>query len=256
METRDMQNVQNRIRYRWPATVLALYASVAVDALAAHSVSPAPFSGMVVGEVIAEHWEHQTLPRVAHASRFDLIDADGETVLRVRSDAAASTLLHALDVDPGITPVLRWRWQVSNPVAASDFTLKAGDDYAARVYVLFDYPVERLSFGDRFKMSLARGLHGAELPTAAITYVWGTAQAVGDFGPNPFTDRVQMIVVERGAERAGEWVEMRRDVAADFEQVFGEPAPRIVGIAVSADTDNTGESVTTLFGDLRFEAPE
>lgn len=251
-----MQNVQNRIQYGWPAAMLTLYAFAAVDAMAAHSGSPTPFSGMVAGEVIAEHWEHQTLPRVPQESLFDLIDAGGETVLRVRSDAAASTLLHALDVDPESTPVLHWRWQVSNPVAASDFTHKAGDDYAGRVYVLFDYPVERLSFGDRFKISLARGLHGAELPTAAITYVWGTAQAVGDFGPNPFTDRVQMIVVERGAERAGEWVEMRRDVAADFEKVFGEPAPRIVGVAVSADTDNTGESVTTLFGDIHFKAPE
>jgi hypothetical protein len=33
---------------------------------------------------------------------------------------------------------------------------------------------------------------------------------------------------------------------------FGGLAPRIVGIAVSADTDNTGEAVTAWFGDLRF----
>lgn len=247
-----MQNVQNGIRYGWLAVMLALFPLVA----RASSVSPAPFSGMAVGEVLAGQWTHQTLPRVSRENRFDLVDSDGQTVLRVRSDAAASTLLHVLDVDPVVAPVLRWRWHVSNPVAASDFRRKEGDDYAGRVYVLFDYPVEQLSFGDRFKMSLARGLHGAELPTAAIAYVWGTAQATGEFGPNPYTDRVQMIVVEQGPGRAGQWVEMRRDVAADFEKVFGEPAPRIVGIAVSADTDNTGESVTTLFGDIRFKARE
>jgi len=247
-----MQNVQNRIRYRGLSLMLALLPLIA----AADSASPAPFSGMAVGEVITGEWMHQSLPRVSQKNRFDVVESDGQAVLRVRSDAAASTLLHALDVDPEITPVLHWRWQVSNPVAASDFRRKEGDDYAGRVYVLFDYPVERLSFGDRFKISLARGLHGAELPTAAIAYVWGTAQASGDFGPNPYTDRVQMIVVEQGAGRAGQWVDMRRDVAADFAQVFGEPAPRIVGIAVSADTDNTGEAVTTLFGDIRFTAAE
>lgn len=248
-----MQNVQNRTRHGVRPLMLALLPLVAG---VAHAAGPTPFSAMAVGDVGAGQWTHQTLPGVSQENRFDVVAVDGQTVLRVRSDAAASTLLHALDVDPAVTPQLHWRWQVSNPVAASDFRRKDGDDYAGRVYVLFDYPVERLSFGDRFKISLARGLHGAELPTAAIAYVWGTAQQRGDFGPNAYTDRVQMIVVEQGAERAGQWVAMQRDVAADFEQVFGEPAPRIVGIAVSADTDNTGESVTTLFGDIRFTAPD
>ncbi|MGL1832514.1 DUF3047 domain-containing protein [Rhodocyclaceae bacterium SMB388] len=235
---------------------IGLLAFAAVDVAASSAISPARFSAASSGTELPGEWSHQALPRVQQQNRFDLIDVDGQTVLRVRSDSAASTMLHPLAVDPATTPILSWRWKVSNPVAASDFSRKAGDDYAGRVYVLFDYPVAKLPLGDRIKISLARGLHGAELPTAAIAYVWGTAQAVGESGPNPYTDRVQMIVVEQGAERAGQWVEIRRDVAADFERVFGEPAPPIVGIAISADTDNTGESVTTLFGDILFEKPE
>jgi len=238
----------------WAAA--GVLAVTAIDALAASAVGPTPFSSASSGDALPADWSHQALPRVKRDNRFDLIEVDGQTVLRVESEAAASTLLHPLAVDPHATPVLSWRWQISNPVVGSDFSRKAGDDYAARVYVLFDYPVEKLPLGDRIKISLARGLHGAELPTAAIAYVWGTAQSVGETGPNPYTDRVQMIVVEQGAERAKQWVEIRRDVAADFERVFGEPAPPIVGIAISADTDNTGESVTTLFGDIMFEKPE
>lgn len=246
----------HRVRRICVGLTAGLLALAAIEGLAASAVSPTPFSRSASGTALPGGWSHQTLPRVQHENRFDLVAVDGQTVLRVRSESAASTLLHPLAVDPAATPVLSWRWQVSNPVAGSDFSRKSGDDYAGRVYVLFDYPVEKLSLGDRIKISLARGLHGAELPTAAIAYVWGTAQAVGETGPNPYTDRVQMIVVEQGAERAGQWVEIRRDVAADFERAFGEPAPPIVGVAISADTDNTGESVTTLFGDIMFEKPE
>jgi len=238
--------------------VASLWLSVAGASAAAQSppAQPVPFSAAEPGKAPPPPWHHQPLPKVERQNRFDLVADDGRTVLRVRSDAAASTLAHELDVDPARTPMLAWRWKVSAPVVGSDFRHKAGDDYAARVYVLFDYPVARLALADRVKISLARTLYGAELPAAALAYVWGNAQQPGAIGPNPYTDRVRMIVVDSGAAQAGQWVEVRRDVAADFRAAFGETAPRIVGIAVSADTDNTGERVTTLFGDLRFLAAE
>lgn len=210
------------------------------------------FSGMAPGPAIAAPWQHQPLPRVERENRFDLVENGGRTVLRVRSEAAASTLTHPLAVDPAQAPKLAWRWKVSNALAGSDFSRKAGDDYAARVYVLFDYPVDKLALGDRVKISLGRTLYGASLPTAAIAYVWGTAQPVGATGPNPYTDRVRMIVVDSGPAKAGQWREVERDLAADFRALFGEDVPPVVGLAVSADTDNTAEAVTTLFGDLRF----
>lgn len=214
--------------------------------------TPSLFSAATVGEPVPPPWRHQALPRVPAENRFAMVEEGGRTVLRVDSAQAASTKVHPLDVDLARTPLLEWSWKVSNAIAASDFRHKQGDDYAARVYVLFDYPAERLSFGDRMRISLARGLHGAELPTAAIAYVWGTAQPPGATGPNPYTDRVQMIVIDSGEANAGRWQTVRRNVARDFEAVFGEPAPRVIGIAVSADTDNTGETVSAWFGDIRF----
>ncbi len=230
--------------------------AVAPHPAAAELAEPAPFSVAAPGDAFPGEWRHQKLPKVERANRFDLVRDGGSIVLRVRSDASASALAHPLDVEPARTPILAWRWKVSNPVAGSDFTRKDGDDYAGRVYVLFDFPVERLTFADRLKMTLARAAYGTELPTAAIAYVWGTAQPAGATGPNPYTDRVRMVVVDSGPEHAGEWVEVRRDVAADFRAAFGEAPPRITGIAVSADTDNTGERATALFGDLRFSPRE
>lgn len=252
-------NAAARRRPTTAAGVLAL-AGLAVVASAGPAwpapSQPSAFSLAAQGDALPRGWRHQTLPNVARENRFDVIADDGRSVLRVRSDASASALAHPLDVDPARTPILEWRWKASNVVRGSDFEHKGGDDYAGRVYVLFDYPLERLPVVDRLKISLGRALHGTELPAAAIAYVWGNAQAVDATGRNPYTDRVGMVVVESGPGRAGKWIAVRRDVAADFRAAFGEAPPNIIGIAVSADTDNTGERVTTLFGDLRFSPRE
>ncbi|MDX5364384.1 MAG: DUF3047 domain-containing protein [Pseudazoarcus pumilus] len=224
---------------------------LALSALPVLAADITPFSKAQPGAVAPAPWTHQTLPKVERSNAFELVEEAGSTVLRVESDASASTWLHAFPA-PVEASRLRWRWKVSNAVAGSDFTRKAGDDYAARVYVLFDYPVDKLGFGDRFKISLARTLHDVELPAAAIAYVWGTAQQPDEAGPNPYTDRVRMIVVDSGDARAGQWHSVERDLAADFQRLFGEPAPRVAGIVVGADTDNTGGRVTAWFGDLQL----
>ncbi len=216
---------------------------------------PPRFSALLPGDRLPAGWMHQVLPSVERTNRFDLVGDEGTTVLRVQSERSASSLAAVLHVDPAQTPLLRWRWRVSNVVAASDMRRKAGDDYAARVYVLFDLPPERLSVGDRLKISAARLLYGTQVPAAALCYVWGTAQAVGESGWNPYTDRLRMIVVDSGKAHVGQWRAVVRDVASDFRAAFGGSAvPAISGLAVAADTDNTGEKVEARFSDLSFEA--
>ena len=212
------------------------------------------FSTSLPGRALPNGWLHQQLPGVEQANRFDLVSENGHGVLRVQSDHSASTLAFAVHADIAETPLLSWRWKVSRSVDGSNFRDKSGDDYAARVYVLFDLPLDRLSLGDRMKISAARMLQGVDIPAAALCYVWGKQQMPGESGWNPYTDRVRMIVVDSGNEKAGQWQDVSRDVAADFKAAFGEPVPQIAGIALSADTDNTGEAVETHFGYLRFEA--
>jgi hypothetical protein len=63
-----------------------------------------------------------------------------------------------------------------------------------------------------------------------------------------------MMVVQRtGGADAGRWVWERRDVRADALRLFG-PSATPVQIAVTADTDNTGESARAGFADLHFVA--
>ena len=61
---------------------------------------------------------------------------------------------------------------------------------------------------------------------------------------------------EQSLEGYVRWVRERRDLRADFRRAFGELDGRLTGIAVAADTDNTGEEAHAGFADFRFVAAE
>lgn len=205
------------------------------------------FSSMPPGEV-SPPWRLQAI-RGRPAASFRVVARDGGVVEAVASGSVAS-LIHAVDVDPGDAPVLGWRWRIADAVEGSDLRTKSGDDFPARVYVLFDYDLRLLSFADRWRLRLARLVYGKSVPAAALCYVHARDAEIGTIAPNPYSARVRTIVVDSGTVRTGAWVGFSRDVAADFEAAFAEPAPRIVGIAIAIDTDDTGETARAYFGDI------
>lgn len=208
------------------------------------------FSTAPPGTGVPDGWLHETLPKVERANRYALVVDAGVPVLHVRSQASASSVVATVPAGAGALTRLAWRWKVSNALAGSDLRVKAGDDYAARLYVLFDLPLERLSFADRVRIQAARSLAGRDVPAAALCYVWGQAQAVGSSGWNPYTDRVRMVVVDSGNEHARQWRSVTRDLARDWQDAFAGPMPAVRAVALGADTDNTGDTVEAWFGDV------
>ena len=235
--------------------LLVLAGNPAAAADAADS-SIAPFSAASPGAELPAPWRISTLPNVKRATHYALV-ADGETVvLRAQANASMASVTHALKLDPKVHPVITWRWKISNILKKSDIHIKAGDDFPARVYVLFDYDIRKLSVLQRAKMYLARSRFGKDMPAAALCYVWDGKAPVGTSVWSPYTDRVRVIVVESGSANVDRWREMQRDVVEDFRAAFGEDPPAISGVAVASDTDNTGESVTAFYGDIRLTAPQ
>jgi hypothetical protein len=212
----------------------------------------APFSGASPGGPLPRGWEEIALPGV-RKPEASLVEDGGITVLRVVAADAAGSVAHRLRADPGRTPLLAWRWKVDRVVEKADLSRKEGDDYAARVYVTFDVPESALPLGDRARIVIARLLYGADLPTAALCYVWDNRHPPGTAAWNPYTARVRMVVLRSGMDGVGRWTAETRDLEADFRAAFGIQAPAITGVAVSADTDQTHERVTAWFGDLRLE---
>jgi hypothetical protein len=234
----------------------AATAAYAIGAIEPGAIAIPSFSDAARGAGLPAGWRPVTIP--AHrAAKLSLVDDNGATVLRVRSENAFGSAAHSLSVDPKDAPMLSWRWKVDRVVAGARMEAKGTEDFAARVYVSFDYPLEELPLRTRAQLALARVFYG-DVPAAAICYVWDNSHPIGTAQWSVHFDHVRVVVLQSGNSRAGQWVEERRDVDADFRAAFGKrwarPTPRIVAIVAGNDTDQTGESVTAWFGDFHLGA--
>ena len=234
------------------ALLLTIALATGVWAAAEIIVPVATFSTLRPGAALPPGWAPlQTAGITAH-TRYTLVDDSGITVLRADSSASASGLSRQLRINPAEHPWLRWRWKINNVIAQADLRTRAGDDFPARLYVMFDYPLEKLPFFERNKLRLARALFDPNLPAATLCYVWDGNAPAESVVPSAYTDRVRLIVVESGIARVRQWVDFERNVAIDFRTAFGEAAPPVSAIAIMTDTDNTGAAATSFFGDISF----
>lgn len=166
-------------------------------------------------------------------TRYRVVALDGRRVLEADSVASASSLYLEREIDLAKTPVLAWRWRIEKTPGVADEKVKEGDDFAARVYVV----------------APGEGMFG--LPRA-ISYVWAGGAQIGDFWPNPFTDKVMMFALDAGDREAGRWRTHRRNVRADFQRLFGRKVDRLEGVAVMTDSDNSGRRARAWYGDIVF----
>lgn len=206
----------------------------------------APWTGGPPDGEWSAPWRLADIPKLKPSART-LVEQNGQLVLRIQADAGAGGLLHPLDL-PGDQPwQLSWQWRTERKLEQARFATRAGDDYAARVYVLLDYPLEDLSFVTRQKLRLARIFFDPELPAATLSYVWDNRAAPGAHARSAYTETVEMLVL-RGPEAAlGQWLRESRDLRADAIAAFGSAPRRILGVVFAADSDNTGERAESYF---------
>ena len=189
-------------------------------------------AGLVIADFargIGPEWQEKSF---VGKTRYEVVRLDGRAVLRATSTASASGLVLKRKLDLSRYPVLEWSWRIDHVLAKGDARTKAGDDYAARIYIVFP--------GTFFWQ------------TRVVNYIWANRLAKGELIPNPYTKNVVMIAVESGNERAGQWVTERRHVLADFRRAFGRTPPPAKAIAIMTDTDNTGGSATAWYGPIRL----
>jgi hypothetical protein len=223
---------------------------LASSAIARPTIQVGDFSTAQLGERPVA-WRLARLPLVK-PTEFKVATIAGVTGVRMDARNAGAALYRTVQVDPASTPVLRWRWRVDRVVEDADIRRKQGDDLPARLYVMFDYPLDRLPLIERSKIQLARSVAGELVPAAALCYVWDASLPAGTTLWSPYSKRVRVVVVGGGRDQIGRWIDEERDVAADFRAAFGESPPGITGIAIGADTDQTGGTARGWFTDISF----
>lgn len=210
------------------------------------------FSAATAGQALPDGWMPLTFKKVERHTRYELVKDGTSVVVKARSEASASGLTREIRIDAREYPIVRWRWKVENLLQKSDIRRKDGDDYPARLYVTFEYEPDKVSFSRQAKYQTGRLLFG-DIPIAALNYVWDTSAPAGLFADNAHTDFAKMVVVRRGPQLVGAWVEEERNVYDDYKKAFGEEPPMIKGVAIMTDTDNTKESATAYYGDIVFK---
>ncbi len=246
---------------KWMAAAQVAMTAAALGGLPAPAAAVlgsdlAPLVG--TGTAAPAPWRWTGLPnQQLPATKFDLVELDGERALRVRAERSYGNLVHPMPA--GSQPAsLSWRWRVERPIQGGNIARKEGDDVAIRVCAMFDMPLAQIPFLERTLFRFAASRSSEKLPTATLCYVWDATLAPGTLVINPYTQRVRSIVVRGTGSALAQWTNERRDLAADFLRAFGNEAtqvPPLTAIAVAADSDNTRSNSLAYVDVLRLVAP-
>jgi hypothetical protein len=175
-------------------------------------------------------WREQRL--FSKPTVYRVVEEGGNPVLHAVSNGANSCLLREVDLRTPSAAHLHWRWKVRTPLVGNLHEQeRRGDDFAARVVVVFETSV-------------------LPLRTRAINYVWAAHVPRGTTFPSPYSSNVAMIVLQSGAEHAGQWRSETRDVVADYRRFFGREPERISAVGLFVDTDNTKAAAEAWFADF------
>lgn len=199
-------------------------------------------------------WTHQRLGNLPETSYTPKIREDGQPVIFAESHQSASGLVVPISADPKDFPVLEWEWWIESVLENGDLRRRDGDDYAARIYITFDHPSSMLSFRERVRYFAIRTFTSFEVPTRALSYIWANQAEPGTIAPNPYTGWVQMVVVRSGNEDAGSWQSESVNILEDYRRAFGEDPPRITGIQIMTDSDDTGSSARAMYGPITLRS--
>lgn len=152
-------------------------------------------------------------------TRYEVTRTTDSAFIKATSSAAASGLYYKTDYNPEQFPMISWSWKIENILSSGDAHHKQGDDYPARIYVVFP------SF--------------FFWQTKVLNYIWANKLPKGEAVPNPYTATAIMIAVESGPDRANKWQNASRNIYRDYIRYFGRKPGKVAAIAIMTDTDNT-----------------
>ncbi|MFN2365987.1 MAG: DUF3047 domain-containing protein [Desulfurivibrionaceae bacterium] len=220
-----------KLPLRWPGSINSI--AMAVIAIVADA------SGVQAESVLIDDFKEGLRPgweveKFSGVTGYEPTVEDGVPCLKATAEGTASGLFYEIEYDPRQKPILNWKWKIDNIVEGGDARTKKGDDYAARIYVVFP------SF--------------FFWKTKAINYIWANRLPKGEAIASSYTANAMMVAVESGPANTGKWLEYRRNIHEDYQKYFASPPGKVGAIAIMTDTDNTGEKVSACYGPIRISS--
>jgi hypothetical protein len=181
-------------------------------------------------------WGSGRLPRdwqirMNHGSPDISVCGKTESCLRLKSVKSSFALEHSVDVDPAQMPFLTWRWKVAQLPGGGDFRRASTDDQAAQLLV---------AFADK----------------RILTYIWDSSAPKGtmQYASKIPLVRIFAVVCQSGAADVNKWIAESRNVAADYARAYGRIAPRVKGLRLQINSQHTGTTAESYFGEVAFRS--
>lgn len=165
--------------------------------------------------------------------------------LSIASDGTVSMIYRQLDTALWSAGSASWQWSVQASVPPTDLTQKGGDDRNISLYFVFMDHAEAESLKANASI---RSLLTAKT-ARVLMYVHGGDHQRGDLLPSPYLGAQGKTKIMRPAG-SGSFSETV-DLHADFRKAFGEEPKALVGLAVSADSDDTETMIEASVSNLQ-----
>ncbi len=190
-----------------------------------------------------DNWKPLTFQKIEKHTQYTIEAENSQRfALKAKSAASASGLVWKESFNVSEIPNLRWKWKVSNVFSKGDAKSKSGDDYPIRIYVIFEYDSKSAGFWESALYESVKLIYGEYPPHSSLNYIWANKDHEEDIIPNSYTDKAQMISLQKGSKHVGEWMVEDVNILEDYQRAFGENPPKRASLAIMSDSDNTGES--------------
>ncbi len=176
-------------------------------------------------------WQHRTF-WTRPPMQMSLSAKQGVPAIRLATDASASMLMRAVDIDLNDYPLLAWRWLIEQPIQSGiDERTHAGDDHPARLFISF-----KSGTGEK----------------RSLEVIWGNRLLhVGDY---KFIGGFPHYVANGGDANVGRWFSERIDLLALYRKLWGDRdgagGARITDIGLFCDSDETKGSSVAWFANV------
>jgi len=211
--------------------LIGLFSFLAADAIADSSreedIPVARFS-----EMNLDGWENKLFEG---ETQYSIKSEEENSYLYASSMQSASALYKKIKVNIHNTPYLNWRWRVDKALSGLNEKDKSGDDYAARIYVVFKTGYTRLS-------------------AKALNYVWSSNGISDTYWPNAYTKKATMIPLRTNQDKTQTWKYEKVNIKEDLMKYFDKIPKHIDGIAIMTDTDNSKGVAGASYGDIYFSS--
>ena len=154
----------------------------------------------------------------------------GETpILCVKSVRSGLLVGTKREIDVAVLREATWGWSAETLPKGGNFRERSTNDQVLQVQFAFD---------------------GGKV----LSYVWDTTGPVDATGSGlSWQDDVQVIVLEAGAAKLGQWLTESRNLYADYRKIFGTEPGRILGVAIQSNSQHTESSGAGCVGPITLK---